>query len=104
MADILFDRSVIEDRNYGMVGTTYDFAYGEFVATNDFLSSLSEIQTQMIEGNMISIDETEVDINTVGGNLALTIHMQNLDAKKETMRGLASLGLKTQNKLWTLLG
>ena len=52
-------------------------------------------EVELSTGNVAKLDEA-------GGLLALQIHMEGLNAAKDAMQGLAKLGLKNENKLWTL--
>jgi len=106
MANVTFDRSYVEVLNTKKIRTVYDFAYGEYIALNRFFAELSNIQSGILNNNgKIKIPTGEIiDINTVGGSLALTLALETLDTTKETTTGLSKLGLKNENKLWTLLG
>jgi hypothetical protein len=102
-----FGRSHVDIVNNNKVRAVYDYAYGEYLATNTFFRELSRVQSQLInnpEGEVDIGTGTKVSMETVGGALALNIFMETLDTKKEAMSGLAKLGLKNENKLWTLLG
>ena len=106
MAQVIFDRSQVELNNTKKIRTVYDFAYGEYVALNRFFSELSRVQDDLISiAGVVKIPTGQVlDIKSVGGSLALSLYMETLDTAKETTTGLAKLGLKNENKLWTLLG
>jgi len=106
MADIIFDRSQVEINNNKKVRSIYDFAYGEYVALNRFFSELTRVQDSILNNNgKVDLPTGQsLDINTVGGSLGLNIYFESLDTGKTTTTGLAKLGLKNENKLWTLLG
>jgi len=103
MAEMLFDRSQIELINNNKVRAIYDFAYGEYLAQQNFFDELSRVQTQLIHNGSVTLNTGEtVDLNTLGGTMGLQIYMETLDSTKESMSGLAKLGLKNENKLWTM--
>jgi len=101
----IFQRAHVEIVNSRKVRAVYDFAFGEFLAQKSFFAELSRIQTSLINNDVIILETgQEVDLQTIGGALALQIFIETLDSKKEAMSGLSKLGLKNENKLWTLLG
>lgn len=106
MAEVVFDRSQVEINNTKKIRSVYDFAYGEYVALNRFFTELSRVQNSILTNNgKVELPTgQQLDINTVGGSLGLNIYFETLDTGKTTTTGLAKLGLKNENKLWTLLG
>jgi len=98
-------RSHVEFVNRNKVRHIFDFAFGEFRANKDFFDELSRVQSQIIENNVVVLNTGQkADLNTIGGALALSLYTETLESMKEAMVGLAKLGLKNENKLWTLLG
>jgi hypothetical protein len=98
-------RAHVEFVNRNKVRQVFDFAYGEFLANKNFFNELSRVQSQIIENNEVELQTGQTaDLNTIGGALALSIYTETLDSMKEAMVGLSKLGLKNENKLWTLLG
>ena len=103
MAEIIFDRAQIELINNNKVRAIYDFAYGEYLAQQNFFDELSRVQSQLINNGEVELNTGEkIDLNTLGGTMALQIYMETLDSTKESMSGLSKLGLKNENKLWTM--
>ena len=99
----VYQRGFVQITNFKKIRAVYDFAYGQFVALRNFFDQLSDIQTSVIEGEVVNLSTgQQADINTVGGALAIQIYMETLESAKEATVGLAKLGLKNENKLWTL--
>ena len=99
-----FDRASIELINSKKVRSIFDFAYGDYKAHDDFFDELSRIQSSLVNDGKVKLsDGTIADLETAGGALALQIFMETIETRKETMSGLAKLGLKNENKLWTML-
>lgn len=100
---ILFDRAQIQLINSKKIRAIYDFAYGEYLAQANFFSEFSRVQSELINTGTVTLDTgTKADLNTLGGTMGLNIYMETLDSTKEAMSGLAKLGLKNENKLWTM--
>lgn len=99
-----FDRSATTVVNANKIKGTFDYAYGRYLAWDSFFKELSRVQTGIVNNNgMVDLNTGQtVDINSVGGALGLQIYMQALDSSREAADGLANLGLKNENKLWTL--
>jgi hypothetical protein len=96
-----FSRVFIEQVNNQKVHVLYDFAYGEYVATDNFFEKLTEIQSDMLTTGEVTLDTgITVDTSSPGGLLAIQFYMETLDARYQSMTGLAKLGLKVENQLW----
>lgn len=100
---IPFGRSQISQVNREKVFFIYDFAFGEFQAQNNFFDELSRVQASIINTGKVTLNTgEEVDLDSNGGLLALQIYTETLESTKDSMSGLAKLGLKNEQKLWTL--
>ncbi len=100
---VVAGRSHISLVNTTKVHAIYDFAFGDYLATETFFSELSRIQAGLINKGEVELSTGNVaKLDEAGGLLALQIHMEGLNAAKDAMQGLAKLGLKNENKLWTL--
>ena len=101
---LTFNRTYTEIVNANKVKHVYDYAYGRYIAWNNFFNELNRIQSAMINNNGVVELQTgqTADIHTVGGALAIQLYSQQIDAQKEAMDGLANLGLKNENRLWQL--
>jgi hypothetical protein len=99
-----FDRSATELVNKHRFTGVYDYAYGRFLAWDHFFKEMSRLQTQVTnnEGVVNLGTGATADLKTIGGALALQIYTESLNSAKDAMDGLANLGLKNENKLWTL--
>lgn len=99
----VFQRSFVQVTLDRKVRSVYDFAYGQYVALRNFFDQLSDIQASLVQGDVVNLGTgQQADISTVGGALAIQIYMETLESAKESTVGLAKLGLKNENKLWTL--
>ncbi len=103
MQDIGYSRSLIEGNNATKVPLIYDFAYGDFLASQTFFDELSRIQTAMVLAGKVTLGTgLEVSMDDTGGLMALQMYMETLNTKKEAASGLSKSGLKYENKWWTL--
>lgn len=99
----VFQRGFVQVVLNRKIRSVYDFAYGQYLALRNFFDNLSAIQSSVIAGEVVNLGTgQQADINTVGGTLAIQIYMETLESAKEATVGLAKLGLKNENKLWTL--
>ena len=99
MAD--FSRTYIELVNTQKVNVIYDFAYGEYISTKDFFDELSQVQTDLIEtGKVVLATGQTADAQSPGGLMAINIYMETLDSQRQSMSGLAKLGLNVEKQLW----
>jgi len=83
-------------------GNAISFLDGAYLAVELYFKEISAIYSDLIDDNKAVIFGTEVDITTLGGNLALTVALDLIQARKDSMEGLSKAGLKNENKLWTL--
>jgi len=99
-----FSRAATELVNRNKIRPVFDFAFGQFLAWDTFFEELSRIQSGIINNDGIVELKTGqlADVQTVGGALAISIYMEALETTKESMVGLAKLGLKNENRLWQL--
>jgi|TARA_B100001989_G_C24307021_1_gene348587 hypothetical protein len=99
MAD--FSRVFIEQVNNEKVNVIYDFAYGEYIATKDFFDLLSVVQADLLDDGMVTLQTgQEVSSDSPGGLLAIQFYMETLDSTRQSMSGLAKLGLNVEKNLW----
>lgn len=99
MAD--FSRTYIELVNTQKVNVIYDFAYGEYISTKEFFDELSQVQTDLIEtGKVVLATGQTADAQSPGGLMAINIYMETLDSQRQSMSGLAKLGLNVEKQLW----
>jgi len=103
LSSLPFGRTQIEQVNRNKVFFIYDFAFGEFQAQDNFFEELSRVQSSIINTGTVTLNTgEEVDLDSNGGLLALQIYTETLESTKDSMLGLAKLGLKNEQKLWTL--
>jgi hypothetical protein len=101
---IAFSRVHIEIVNQKKVGYIADFAFGEYIATDDFFRELSRVQDQLInaeDGDLITLGlGQEVNPQSTGGLIAIQIYMEALESQRQAMVGLAKLGLNVEKQVW----
>ena len=96
-----FSRTYVELVNNQKVNVIYDFAYGEYIATEDFFDQLSKVQTDLLNTGQVILNTGQVaDADSPGGLLAINIYMETLDSQRQSMVGLAKLGLNVEKQLW----
>ncbi len=97
-------RAGIDSSNRNKIPVIYDFAYGDYRAQTEFFDKLAEIQDALAKGEQPELETGQkVDVNTVGGSLALSTYLQgSLTPRRDAMGGLAKAGLKNEQKLFTL--
>ena len=88
--------------NNNKTGVFLDFAFAAQLAIEDYFETLGRINSDLSDDNVTNILGVEVDVSTLGGNLALNVGLDIIQARKDSMEGLAKAGLKNENKLWTL--
>jgi hypothetical protein len=97
-----FDRSFVNIVNFEKIATGVDFATAEYIAHKTFFAELSSIQNQILAGGKVKLlTGQEIDMNSTGGLVGLQLYMETLEQSKQAMKGLAQLGLKTENTLWS---
>ena len=99
---VALSRQSQEVVNTQKVGAFLDFAYAAYLAIDLYFEEIGGIYTDILDDNKAVVLGTEVDVTTLGGNLALSVAMDVIQARRDSMEGLAKAGLKTENKLWTL--
>jgi hypothetical protein len=96
-----FSRVYIELVNNQKINVIYDFAYGEYISTKDFFDELSQVQTDLINtGEVVLSTGLTADADSLGGLMAINIYMEALDSQRQSMSGLAKLGLNVEKQLW----
>jgi hypothetical protein len=99
MAD--FSRVYIELVNNQKINVIYDFAYGEYISTKEFFDELSQVQTDLLNtGEVVLSTGLTADADSPGGLMAINIYMEALDSQRQSMSGLAKLGLNVEKQLW----
>jgi hypothetical protein len=95
-------RQTQETVNNQKTGNFLDFAFAAFLSIDLYFQEMGDIYVDILDDNKTIVLGTEVDITTLGGNLALSVAMDVIQARRDSMEGLAKAGLKNENKLWTL--
>ena len=96
-----FSRVYVELVNSQKVNVIYDFAYGDYIATEQFFDKLSQVQTDLLTTGTVVLDTGQVvDSQSPGGLLAINIYMETIDSQRQSMNGLAKLGLNVEKQLW----
>ena len=99
MAD--FSRVFIEQVNNAKVKVVFDFAYGEYISTKQFFDKISTVQADLLDDGIVTIDTgQQVSTNDPGGLLAIQFYMETIDSTRQSMSGLAKLGLNVEKNLW----
>jgi hypothetical protein len=85
----------------------YDFPFGRYIALNQFFSELSRIQEALIDNGTVKLSTgKELDFSegpSISDMLVLNVHMDQLEAVKQSISGLSDLGLNFEKKVWTSL-
>ncbi len=101
MANEHFSRVFVEQVNSAKVSVIYDFAYGEYVSTKTFFDLLSEVQKDMLDDGKVTLDTGQtVDSGEPAGLIAIQIYMEAIESKRQSMSGLAKLGLNVEKQIW----
>ena len=96
-----FSRVFIEQVNNDKVHVIYDYAYGQYIATEQFFDLLSDIQSSILDDGIVTLNTgQEVDASTPGGLLAIQFYMETIDSTQQSISGLAKLGLNVEKQLW----
>jgi len=96
-----FSRVYIEQINNHKINVIYDFAYGEYLATEQFFDSLNDVQAGILDTGKVVLDTGQVaEADSPGGLLAIQIYMEAIDSKRQSMSGLSKLGLNVEKQLW----
>jgi hypothetical protein len=85
----------------------YDFPFGRYIALQDFFSELSNIQEALIDKGTVRLSTGRLmdftDDPSISDMLVLNVHMDQLEATKQSISGLSDLGLNFEKKVWTSL-
>jgi len=101
MAADTFSRVYVELVNTKKVAVNYDFAYGEYVSTKSFFDKLSKVQEDLLEDGKITLETGKtVSSDSPGGLIAIQIYMEALESRRQSMSGLAKLGLNVEKQVW----
>ena len=99
MAD--FSRVFIEQVNNAKVKVVFDFAYGEYISTKQFFDKISIVQADLLDDGLVTLDTgQQVSTSDPGGLLAIQFYMETIDSTRQSMSGLAKLGLNVEKNLW----
>jgi len=101
MASGDFSRVIVELVNQQKIQVINDFAIGEYIANKTFFELLSDMQTDILDDGIVTTTTGQtLDVNTVGGALALQIYMETLNTSQQAMLGLSKLGLNVEKQVW----
>lgn len=101
MSGITFSRVQVELINEGKFSAVADFAFGSYLAAQNFFDSVTAIQQDITAGGLVSLNTgQQVDPKTPGGLLAIQIYMDSLNTSYQTMDGLSKLGLNIEKQVW----
>jgi len=101
MAAETFSRVYVDLVNSAKVAVNYDFAYGEYIATKSFFELLSKVQTDLLNDGQITLDTGQtVSSDDPGGMIAIQIYMEAIESRRQSMTGLAKLGLNVEKQVW----
>ena len=99
MAD--FSRVFIEQATNQKIHVVYDFAYAEYLATLSFFEKISKVQSELLStGKVILETGQEADASSPGGLIAVQLYMETIESTRQSMSGLAKLGLNVEKQLW----
>ncbi|MFT5170434.1 MAG: hypothetical protein ACI9BD_000201 [Candidatus Marinamargulisbacteria bacterium] len=102
--NIPFSRAHVELVLNNKVQTIYDFTYGEYLAQRTFFDELSRVQSDLVSKGEVTLNTGQTaKLDSVGGMLAIQIYMETLESSRQTMSGLAKLGMNIENKIWKQL-
>lgn len=76
------------------------FADGDAKGIKDFLKEITRLMNKISAGEKITIGGLEIDPNTPQGAVVLQMHIQNVQAERDIMQGLAKLGLRIEKEAW----
>jgi hypothetical protein len=99
--NVTFSRSFIEliGIEYGSV--SYDFAFGEYLATKDFFEELSDLQNNILTGEDFTLPTGQtIDPESPGGMIAVQLYMEAMDSKRMAVVGLAKAGYSAEKQTW----
>ncbi len=97
----MFARQHIETVNKSKVNVIYDYAFGVYLANNNFYKELNRIIGDITtKGKTRTINGTELDVSTYSGQAGLSIYQDQLTQARDTMNGLSELGMNNEKKLW----
>ena len=101
MADTSFSRAIIERVNNEKVNVYYDFAYAEYLATKQFFDHLSQVQSDLLDDGIVTLNTGQtVSSDNPGGLIAIQIYMETIESTRQSMSGLSKLGLNVEKQLW----
>ena len=55
-----FSRTYVELVNHQKINVIYDFAYGEYIATEDFFDQLSKVQTELLNTGQVVLNTGQI--------------------------------------------
>ena len=103
-AAIPFSRPYVQIVNENKVYVVYDFIFGDYLAQKNFFDEISRVQSSLLNDGEVTLNTGQkVNMEELGDMVALQLYMETVETTKESMSGLARLGLKNENKLWSQL-
>ena len=97
----LFSRGDIQAVNEAKGISGQDYAYSKYLAQSTFFSELNRMLAGIAKtGKIKTFDGTELDVNTLGGQLALNAVTNRLTEAKDIFTGIADVGLNNEKDLW----
>jgi hypothetical protein len=81
-----------------------DFIMGDYHAYTKFYSEMSRIVQELNTTGKVKLETgTTVDGTSMGGIMALQVHVETLKMMKDTMSGISKLGIKAENKMFSMM-
>ena len=100
VTNIPFSRAHVELVLNNKVQAIYDFTFGEYLSQRTFFDELSRVQADLVtKGEVVLNTGQTAKLDEVGGMLAVQIYMETLESSRQTMSGLARLGMNIENKI-----
>jgi hypothetical protein len=98
---ITYSRSFIVASLVEQGSMTYDFAFGEYLATKSFFEELTEVQNKILAKEKFTLSTgQEIDPSSPGGMIAIQLFMELLDSRRLAATGLAKAGLNAEKQTW----
>lgn len=102
-SSFIVGRAFIEQVNFTKVSATMDFPDGKYFAQFNQYTALNKFQSESLDTGTVTLNTGQTaDLATTGGANAAAIYIDSLESAFKATDGLASLGLKNENKMWSL--
>jgi hypothetical protein len=103
-AHLTFSRPHVQLVNQNKVFAVYDFIFGDYLAQKNFFDELSRVQSGLLNDGTVTLNTGhKVNMENLGDMVALQLYIETIETTRESMSGLSKLGMKTENKLWSML-